>query len=159
MASRWIDNAFFSNAEQTEITAIRELTDGNNVSSSSVVHISKLAPDGSVNADWNDIISKLSFSTIDANTKARRARKEEEARVKRQQEIEHQKAKSLEALFQAKLEAFEIEHVKNSQNRALKSRLRRSKNLTEVNIFAMLIVKEMLDNADGSAALGAETTD
>ena len=40
--------------------------------------------------------------------------------------------------------AFEIDEIKNSKNRELKSRLRKSKNVIEMQIFAQMIIKEEL---------------
>ena len=46
-------------------------------------------------------------------------------------------------LFSAKLEAFEIEEIKNSKNRKLKSRIRKAKNIMEVTAFtAALLISE-----------------
>ena len=48
-----------------------------------------------------------------------------------------------DALFAAKLEAFEIEEVKNSKNRELKSKIRKAKTILEVTAFtAAVILKE-----------------
>ena len=43
-------------------------------------------------------------------------------------------------LFQAKLEAFEIEEIKMSQNRDLKSKIRKSKNMMEVTAYSAALI-------------------
>ena len=66
---------------------------------------------------------------------------------------EHEKRKEFEkdeieriksdALFDAKLEAFEIADIKNSKNRTFKSRIRKSKSIMEVTaLTAALIILE-----------------
>ena len=46
----------------------------------------------------------------------------------------------VDALFQAKLDAFEIDTIKNSKNRELKSRIRKAKTLIEVTAFASALI-------------------
>ena len=60
-------------------------------------------------------------------------------------QAEQLNSKKLEALFEYKLETFEIPDIKESKNRALKSKLRRAKSIPEVNLYAILIVQEALN--------------
>ena len=46
----------------------------------------------------------------------------------------------VDALFQAKLDTFEIDIIKNSKNRQLKSRIRKAKTLIEVTAFASALI-------------------
>jgi hypothetical protein len=64
----------------------------------------------------------------------------------KQQRLEKEKAEQLQKLFEAKIQAFEVEEIKNSKNRILKAKLRKAKNLIEVNIYSMMIVMEELQN-------------
>ena len=64
----------------------------------------------------------------------------------KQKKLEHERAKKLEKLFEYKLETFEIPEIQMSKNRLLKSKLRRSKSIPEVNLYAMMIVKESLQD-------------
>ena len=75
-------------------------------------------------------------------------RKAEEAEVEKQKKSEEARARKLEELFKYKLETFEIEEIKESKNRVLKSKLRRSKSIPEVNLYAMMIVKESIEDAE-----------
>jgi hypothetical protein len=59
--------------------------------------------------------------------------------------VEHARARKLEELFNYKLEVFETEEIKNSKNRKLKSKLRRAKSKIEVNLYAMMLLKEVLE--------------
>ena len=56
---------------------------------------------------------------------------------KKQDEIERIRA---ERLFAAKLEVFEVEAIKNSTNRKLKSRIRRSSSVVEVSAWAAALL-------------------
>ena len=82
---------------------------------------------------------------IDKNTKARVKRKYDRQQAKKEAINAQKKAQQLEKLFNHKLEVFEIEEIKKSKNRKLKAKIRRSKSIPEVNIYAMLIMKEELD--------------
>ena len=82
---------------------------------------------------------------IDKNTEARVKRKYDRQQAKKEAINAQKKAQQLEKLFNHKLEVFEIEEIKKSKNRKLKAKIRRSKSIPEVNIYAMLIMKEELD--------------
>ena len=45
-------------------------------------------------------------------------------------------------LFNAKLEVFEIESIKNSTNRKAKAKIRRSKNQYEMMAFTIMLIQE-----------------
>ena len=82
---------------------------------------------------------------INKNTEKRVKRKYDENQAKKEAVASQKKALQLEKLFNHKLEIFEIEEIKKSKNRKLKAKIRRSKSIPEVNIYAMLIMKEELD--------------
>ena len=82
---------------------------------------------------------------IDKNTEARVKRKYDRQQAKKEAINAQKKAQQLEKLFNHKLEVFEIEEIKKSKNRKLKAKIRRSKSIPEVNIYAMLIMQEELD--------------
>ena len=95
------------------------------------------------NPDLKHLFEKFTIEEIDANT----AKKLEEDNLNREQkkasEKEQYERMKSDALFAAKLEAFEIEEVKNSKNRELKSKIRKAKTILEVTAFtAAVIVKE-----------------
>ena len=54
------------------------------------------------------------------------------------------KTAELEQLFTLKLQAFEIDEIKNSPNKALRSKLRRAKNAVEMNALASIIIAQEL---------------
>ena len=71
--------------------------------------------------------------------KANRKAKQEEGRKRAEERIKQ------EQLFARKLEIFEIEEVRGSKNRTLKSRVRKAKTETEAMVFANIIVQESLN--------------
>lgn len=149
MATRkWADDSFWESYDQNRITTILTITDDEERVTQQQLTVSRYTPDGSDNPDFLEIIDQLGEEKITENTNKRNKLKEDERKAKEQQRLEHEKAKELERLFEAKIQAFEIETIKNSKNRILKSKLRKSKNLIEVNIYSMMIVMEELNNEE-----------
>lgn len=146
MEKIWEDNAFWDNEERTRVKAILTLTTSDGVETSQVLAVNKHDDEGNENPDWTELMDQLGSDLITSNTEERVARKEREAQEKIVHEEQRKKAHELEKLFNAKLQAFEIEEVKQSKNRGLKTRLRRAKTIIEVNIYAMMIVMEQIEN-------------
>ena len=88
----------------------------------------------------------MTIEFIDKNTDERVNKKFKEQEQQRQLEINKRKAERLEQLFNYKLETFEVEDIKESKNRILKSKLRRSKSIPEVNLYAIMILQDKLEN-------------
>ena len=65
-------------------------------------------------------------------------------KIQEQKQKAEQQARELEVLFDAKIKVLEVEQIKNTTNKTLKSKLRRSKNLIELNMYAQLILMEEL---------------
>ena len=145
----WLDNPFYEGDTKEKIKAILKIT---NEETGEITHQEVTVAKGEgdfENPDYKEILNLYGSDHIQENTEKREKEYiiNEEKRIKREEEIN--KAKALEALFEAKLKAFEIEEVKNSINRSLKTKLRRAKNTIEVNIYAMMIVMERLENEKG----------
>ena len=140
MARKWLDNAFWENGSKKLLNCISETKDERGRIVRKVMKVK----------DSNDMhkecVEALGEKLIDENTEKRMVRKENEAEIEKQKHLEKQRAKKLEQLFEYKLETFEIPEIKSSTNRPLKSKLRRSKSIPEVNLYAMMIVKEGLEN-------------
>ena len=145
MERKWIDNAFWETPKKELLNCIAEFADENGKTIRQVYKLRATDDDGNANELWDECIEQLGRDLIDDNTDKRSLRKEAETELQRQKEIEHQKAKRLEKLFEYKLETFEIPEIKNSKNRAMKSKLRRAKSVPEVNLYAMFIVKESFE--------------
>jgi serine phosphatase RsbU (regulator of sigma subunit) len=150
MTRRWLDNAFWETPRKHVLNAILEedLEDGKK--KTQVYKVDKFNSDGTENEVFLEIVEFLGEEKIEASTERRMKRKAAEADAEKQRKVEEERARNLEKLFKYKLETFEIEEIKNSKNRVLKSKLRRSKSIPEVNLYAIMIVKEVIDNAESN---------
>lgn len=151
MKKQW-KNPFWENYQKDRITAKLNIEHGDGKVTSSTATISKFDRKGNVNADWEEIIAQNTIEQIDKNTQDRierhKQRKEEGNRANKERE----QAKKLEQLFNAKLEVFEIDTIKNSRNRKLKAKIRKAKSLYEMQAFLTILMKEEYD-----AELAAES--
>lgn len=145
MARKWLDNAFWETPKREILNAISE-EEIDNRQIRQVHKLNKLNDDGSENELFNEVIEFLGEESIDESSKKRLAKKQAEAELEKAKKLEQERAKKLEKLFEYKLETFEIAEIKNSKNRLLKSKLRRSKSIPEVNLYAMMIVKDALED-------------
>lgn len=144
----WMDNAYWENYTQDKVKCILSITDADGVSINQQLTLSKLTPDGEDNIDFLELIDQVGIEKITQNTTERVERKAEERKRHEQEKIERERASSLHKLFEAKIQAFEIDAIKNSTNRGLKSKLRKAQNIIEVNIYSMMIVMEDIKNAE-----------
>lgn len=145
MARKWLDNAFWETPKKQLLNAISETVDGNKTKRQ-VHKLERLNDDGTENEIFNEVVEFLGEDTINKSSEKRLEKKQAEADLQKQKDLEHERAKKLEKLFEYKLETFEIPEIKESKNRALKSKLRRSKSIPEVNLYAILLVQEAIDN-------------
>lgn len=143
---KWLDNAFWETPQKEILNAICEYKDEQGRDVRKVMKMNKHLDSGVINPEFQQCIDYLTEDKIDASTAERKRRKLEEAEIQKQKELEKQRAKKLEQLFEYKLETFEIEEIKNSKNRQMKSKLRRAKSIPEVNLYAMMIVKDALED-------------
>jgi len=116
-----------------------------NLGEYAVVHIDA---SGGINKDFDEILEIFGEEALDEAT----ARHKEES-IKREKHHHERKAADMarhkqEILFNMKLEAFEVEEIKNSSNRDLKKRLRKAKTPLEIQAFATLIIQEALANEE-----------
>jgi len=144
--SKWLDNAFWVDNSKTAVKAILETDLGGGKVDRNVHTITKTADDGTENVLWAQFFEQVSAEKVDRNTKERHDRKAKEHALETQKREETLRARQLEALFDAKLKAFEIQDIKDSKNRKLKARLRKAKNMVEVNAFATMIIMEQVNN-------------
>jgi microcompartment protein CcmL/EutN len=92
------------------------------------------------NPDLAELKAKYTTAQIEENTKKQIAIKNE---LDNRKNIETQAAlekKKQEDLFAVKLEVFEIEAIKNSTNRLLKSKIRKSKSPLEAHAYAAALL-------------------
>jgi hypothetical protein len=96
------------------------------------------------NPDWKQIMETIGTAQIDKNTEELHAQAAERNVQRAQREKERLEKEKGDRLFAAKLEAFEIEEVKASKDRKMKSKIRKAKSIMEVQAYTVtLIMKEM----------------
>jgi phosphatidate phosphatase PAH1 len=100
------------------------------------------------NPDYIAIMEKFTEEEIDENTRLREERRTEEVRQRMERSKVDQQRRKDETLFEAKLEAFEVAIIKNSTNKALKTKIRRSKSALEVMAYATMLIMEEEKNAE-----------
>ena len=93
--------------------------------------------------EWKDFFHKFTSEQIDEFSETNKIQREAQNKNRPSREIKQRDEKQrferkraaddLETLFRAKLEAFEIPEVRDSENRELRSRIRKSKSLTEIS--------------------------
>jgi len=110
-----------------------------------VAHI--VAADG-VNPDFDAVLEMYGEEELDRLTAEHKSQQFQIEAANKERALADQARHKQEILFNMKLEAFEIEEIKNSQNKDLKKRLRKSKTPIEVNAYATLLIQDALANAE-----------
>lgn len=123
----WINNA------RTVISAEFHYDDGRVVAAS-------ISENESANPDLVEIKRKFTLEELEANTRKKIMQINTERERKKQEEEAKAQRKLQEELFAAKLKIFEIESIKNSTNRSLKSRIRKSKSDVEALAWAAALM-------------------
>ena len=121
---RTIVNPHWVNNARTVISAEFHYEDGRVVTAS--ISESELT-----NPDLVEIKQKFTAEELETNTRKKIQQINAERERKKQEEEARAQRKLQEELFAAKLKIFEIDSIKNSTNRALKSRIRKSKSDVE----------------------------
>ena len=97
------------------------------------------------NPDWHEIMETFGIEEIDKRTQAFIDQHKEQHRKEKQRLKDQEERAKGDALFAAKLEAFEMDLIKNSKNRELKSMIRKAKNIMEVTTYASVLVMKELE--------------
>ena len=139
MIRQWDKDAFWEIPKKTVLNCISEQEEGNK----KIRQVHKLVDSDPL---FKECVDALTPEHIDENTKQRVARKFEEQNKRKELEESKEKAKKMEVLFNYKLETFEVEEIKLSKNRELKSKLRRAKSIPEVNLWALKILEDYLNS-------------
>ena len=96
------------------------------------------------NPDWQELMKAFTEEEIDAETLKYSEEQKKLAELRRENEKQLTEQAKGDALFNTKLELFDIEEIKNSKDRSLKSKIRKAKSLSEAQIYgAILVMKEM----------------
>jgi hypothetical protein len=147
MAERkWAEDSFFEGFDKNRITTILTITEDDGKVIKQQLLVNKITDKGNSNPDWEEIMATIGEEKITENTNLRNERKVKEREAIEQERIEKEKVATLQELFETKIQAFEIEAIKNSKNRELKAKLRKAVNKVEVYIYSMMIVMEELNN-------------
>ena len=151
MSSRkWMDNAFWEKPEtKDDMSCILEIEDDDGKLVRQVMRLKKYIKDtDELNPDFAEVVEVLGEELITKNTEDRIERKKNEKEETKLRDKEYAKARKLEELFSYKMEAFEVDEIKSCKDRKLKARLRRSKSKFEVNLYAMMIIQNSIDNQE-----------
>jgi hypothetical protein len=102
-------------------------------------------PDG-VNPDMKAVLEQYTEEDIDENTKKGLDRRNENIKQQMERRQSQMARGKQEALFNCKLEAFEVDQIKNSKNTELKRMIRKSKSVMEVQAYATILIMKELEN-------------
>lgn len=139
---RWENNAFWHSEEHEEAEAILVITDDEGREITQVLTLRKFDTQGNVNPDFEELLEQVGEEQITANTAERAERKAKEKEYETQRAKAQKQARDLEVLFDAKINILEVPQIKSTENKKLKTKLRRSKNLVELHMYAQLILME-----------------
>jgi hypothetical protein len=144
MKKEW-KHPFWENAAKDRLTVRLNITHDDGSFSTTVAKVSKYDADGKITSDYEEVLAQNTMEEIDKFTEDRleRHKQQREADIKKQQE--KNEAKRLEDLFNNKLATFEIDEIKNSKNRKLKAKIRKAKNLVEMQAYATILLMETLN--------------
>ena len=146
----WQTNAYWLNEKsQDSIRAILTFEDDRGRKVKQEVTVNKINPKTEeVNPDFTELVETVGEDIITQNTAERKARKQKEAETRDKRRKAEKQRKELAELFNAKIEIMEVEEIKNSDNRELKSKIRRAKSRLEMEMYALLLMmKETQNNA------------
>lgn len=129
---RTISNPHWTNNARTVLTATFTYEDGR------VVTSSMSANDN--NPDYTEIMNTFDVTTIEANTRSNINKIAVDKKRKEEQQKAMQEKAQQEALFAAKLKAFEIDEILASENREMKSKIRRASSEFEVTAYASALL-------------------
>lgn len=130
---RTIKNPYWGNDQKTQVICEFHFENG-------PIQTAAVSQTKEGNPDWQEIFTKFTPEEIDKLTEGALAEAREEHEKRKQIERDDIERMKVDALFQAKLDAFEIDIIKNSKNRKLKSRIRKAKTLIEVTAFASALI-------------------
>jgi len=133
---------FWENYQKDRITCKLVITHNNGEVTSSTSVVGKYGKDGKITQDYKDIIALTPLEKINKNTEEREERHKDNRVADKRKIAERAAANKLEQLFNAKLEVFEIESIKNSTDRKAKAKIRRSKNQYEMMAYTIMLIQE-----------------
>ena len=133
---------FWENYQKDRITCKLVITHNNGEVTSSTSVVGKYGKDGKITQVYKDIMALTPLEKINKNTEEREERHKDNRVADKRKIAERAAANKLEQLFNAKLEVFEIESIKNSTDRKAKAKIRRSKNQYEMMAYTIMLIQE-----------------
>jgi len=100
---------------------------------------------------WYRVLKDIGKDNITKFTEERRKRHDSKTNKKEIDKIREQqkgRSKKLEELFTAKLEVFNIDAIKNSKNKILRGKIRRSQTIYELNAYTTILLMEEMKLAN-----------
>lgn len=138
---RKILDPYFCNNAETQVGCQFEFEDGS-------IFNATVSDTAEGNPDWAEIFELFTKEEIQNNTKMMLEKNQADRDEANRIDMENAEKMKADILFQAKLEAFEVEEIKNSDNRELKSKIRKSKNLTELQAYTVLLIMKEFDKSE-----------
>ena len=124
----------YTDHEKTQLDMMVEYPNGNK----GRMVVNKFGTNGDPNPDWEKMHNILDQDEIDKNTKLYW-----EERESHEERKKAEKARILgEELFNMKLEVFDVPEVRSSTDTAMKAKIRRAKNKTEVLLYAASLMQK-----------------
>lgn len=108
-----------------------------------IVHINATEGD---NPDYDAVLDMFGEDELDRRTEEHKVEKQRQEKIHKERAEADIARKKQQVLFNMKLEAFEVEEIKQSENRELKKRLRKAKTPVEVQAFATLLIQDAIAN-------------
>ena len=102
--------------------------------------------EGKSNINYDEILEIFGSEELDRLTEEHKVEKERQEKIQKERAEADVARKKQQILFNMKLEAFEVEEIKQSENRELKKRLRKAKTPIEVQAFATLLIQDAIAN-------------
>lgn len=136
-------NPYWSNKDNRHLIVTIELANGQH----SMASIQD--PEGT-NPDMKAVLDQYTEEEIDANTQEGLHRRNENIKQQMERRESQLVRARQEGLFNCKLEAFEVEAIKNSKNTELKRMIRKSKSVMEVQAYATILMMKELENAEAT---------
>jgi hypothetical protein len=132
-------NPYWSNKDNRHLIVTIEMPNGQH-------NMASIMDPDDINPDMKAVLEQYTEEEIDENTQKGLDRRNEN--IKQQMERrESQLARSKqEMLFNCKLEAFEVDAIKNSKNTELKRLIRKSKSVMEVQAYATILMMKEIEN-------------
>jgi hypothetical protein len=148
-----IVNPYWGNDEKTQVVCTFEYEDGTSLTAS----VMNTNDGEDNNPDWDQVFVDNKIEDVNTATNVRLEAKDiKEEDIIIQSKAEREKKKN-EDIFQAKIDAFQIEEVKLSNDRVIKAKIRKAKTLTEVIAYSTILIMSANSEETNTTPTAAKT--